>query len=187
MKQKYVFIDRDGVINKKADGAGKHKYVTRWEDFEFLPGALEALKKLKEAGYKSIIISNQRCVGKKIITRETLDDITWRMSEAIERAGGTIEKAFYCEHLSEDNCACRKPEGGLFYMAIEEMAIKSFSSKFFIGDSESDVQAGRRAGLGTILVLSGESSIDEIEKWEHKPDHIFQGLFEAVDFVLENR
>jgi D-glycero-D-manno-heptose 1,7-bisphosphate phosphatase len=184
VKDKYVFIDRDGVINKDGDGWTEYGYITRWQDFKFLPGVLAGLKKLKDAGYKSVIVSNQKCVGRGIITGKELGDITDKMSEAVRQAGGEIEKVYYCPHLDEDNCSCRKPKEGLFLRAMEELDIKSLSGKYFIGDSKRDMEAGRKAGLGVILVLSGKTRVEEAEKWEDKPDRICKDLMDAVEFIL---
>ncbi|MFH1552514.1 MAG: HAD family hydrolase [Candidatus Omnitrophota bacterium] len=184
MSEKYVFIDRDGVINKDPGGWTEYGYVTRWEDFYFLPGSLEALAKLAEAGYKSVIISNQQGVGKGYFTREALEDVTARMSREIKENKGSIAGAYYCMHKKEENCSCRKPKDGLFYMAQAGLGIKSFKGSFYIGDTERDIQAGRKAGLGTILVLSGKASREDVENWEHKPDHVCDSLLSAVGIIL---
>jgi histidinol-phosphate phosphatase family protein len=185
VSDKYVFIDRDGVINKDPAGWTDHGYVTRWEDFHFLPGVLEALKKLSDNGYKSVIISNQQGVGKGYFSEEDLKDVTARMKRAIEEAGGSIAGIYYCTHAKEEKCPCRKPKDGLFRMAQKEIGIEGFEGMYYIGDTERDIQAGKKVGLETILILSGKSSRKDVGTWDFKPDHICQDLAETVNLILE--
>ena len=184
MDQKYVFIDRDGVINKDGAGRTEYGYITVWEDFEFLPMVLEGLRKLRSSGYKCVVISNQKCVGKGIMTEDALEDLTESMCRAVENHGGRIDGVFYCTHLDEDGCQCRKPKEGLFLKARKEMGIPAFDGKYFIGDSERDMTAGKKVGLKTILVLSGKSSRADAAAWKSKPDHICVDFIEAVKIVL---
>jgi histidinol-phosphate phosphatase family protein len=181
---KYIFLDRDGVINKDPAGWTKHGYVTCWENFQFLPGVLGALKNLSDEGYESVIISNQQGVGKGYFTREDLDNVTAEMSRVIEKAGGNVTRTYYCTHAKEENCECRKPKKGLFHIAQEELGIQDFGGKFFVGDTERDMQAGKEVGLKTVLVLSGKSSREDAGDWEYKPDHICEDLAEAVDLII---
>jgi len=184
METKYVFIDRDGVINADPASRTKHGYVTEWKDFHFLPGVLEAMKILMDNGYKSVIISNQQCVGKGFVSVESLEALTLKMTEKIKKTGGDVHKVYYCPHLKEENCACRKPKGGLFFKAKEELKIECFQDKFYIGDSKHDVEAGKKAGLKTILVLSGNSKRADISSWDIQPDHVCENLLEAVQLVV---
>ncbi|MBD3426351.1 MAG: HAD-IIIA family hydrolase [Candidatus Omnitrophica bacterium] len=184
MGEKYVFIDRDGVINRDGEGRTEHGYITEWEDFEFLPGVLDALRELTEAGYENVVISNQKCVGRGLLSSDGLEALTGKMLEAVLEAGGRIRRVYYCPHLDEDDCDCRKPKAGLFKKAKEELGISSFEGRFFIGDSQRDMQAARRAGLGRILVLSGKSSRRDAERWEYEPDHICRDLLEAARYII---
>ncbi len=184
MNDKFVFIDRDGVINKDGDGWTEHGYITRWEDFRFIPGVLEAFAKFTGKGYKSVIISNQKCIGKGLMSQSALDEITENMMRSVEEHGGKISGVYHCPHLDEDGCDCRKPKEGLFLRAQKDLGIKDLEGKYFIGDSHRDIQAGKKAGLKTILVLSGKSSKKDAETWEHKPDHICEDLLEAAELVI---
>ncbi|MGD2278785.1 MAG: HAD-IIIA family hydrolase [Candidatus Omnitrophota bacterium] len=184
MGAKYVFIDRDGVINKDPAGWTEYSYVTRWEDFHFLPGVLDALKKLAEAGFRGVIISNQQGVGKGYFTEEALSDITDKMSKKIEESGGDVAGIYYCVHEKEKECSCRKPKPGLFLKAKEDLGMESLDGSFYIGDTERDIEAGQKAGLKTILVLSGKSSREDAENWVHKPDHVCEDFNEAADLVI---
>ncbi|MGA8223902.1 MAG: HAD-IIIA family hydrolase, partial [Candidatus Acidiferrales bacterium] len=129
----YVLLDRDGVINRKLSNG----YVTSWREFEFLPGVLEALHLLKENGYKSLVVSNQAAVGRKLMTAAQLSDITVRFLQQVRKNGGQIHGVYYCQHKAEDDCKCRKPRPGLLLKAQTEHRF-AFADTFLIGDSESD-------------------------------------------------
>ena len=184
MIEKVVFIDRDGVINKDPGGRTKYGYVTKWADFQFLPGVFEAFVLLKQQGYRSVIISNQQSVGKGYCSETDINDIDLKMKNEVLTAGGQISASYYCMHLKEDNCSCRKPKEGLFLKAKDDLNISSLDNMFFIGDSETDIIAGKRAGLKTTLVLSGKSQKQDTDVWELKPDYICEGLLDAVKVVI---
>ncbi len=179
--EKIIFLDRDGVISIFTP----NDFIKKWEEFKFLPDAIEGLKILTDAGYKIVIISNQSGVGKKIFTEEDLNEITENMKKILFTNGIEIYRVYYCTHTEKDNCNCRKPKPGLFLKAREEIGNIDFSKTFFIGDSEKDVIAGKTVGTKTILVLSGETkSKKETEKWEIKPDYIFKNLKESAEFII---
>ncbi|MBL7158810.1 MAG: HAD-IIIA family hydrolase [Candidatus Omnitrophica bacterium] len=181
--KKIIFIDRDGVINKDPGGWVETSYVTRWEDFIFLPGSPEALKKLCDAGYGIVIISNQGGVSKGFFTEERLAEINSKMLRALREKGVAIKKVYYCIHQASDNCECKKPKTGLFEKAEKELRIKA-AGNYFIGDGKMDVEAGSKAALKTVLVLSGKTNVEMLRDWDVKPDYIFDNLAEAVDFIL---
>jgi len=181
-QSKVVFLDRDGVINRDPEHL-KYQYVTKWKEFEFLPGAKRAIKKLTDAGYSVYIISNQAGISKGYFTMKDLKEITKKMMKEIERAGGRITEAFYCPHKTEDKCGCRKPKAGLFKKALKRGEI-DFKKTFFIGDNIRDVQAGHAIGSKTMLVLSGKVRSRNSKGWEAKPDFIKRNLLDAVEFIL---
>jgi len=183
--KKVVFIDRDGVINKDPGGWTKHSYVTRWKDFHFIRGAKAAIKLLSANGFDLIVISNQGGVSKGFFTERKLDSINSRMLKEIRKSGGMVKKTYYCVHQSSDECDCRKPEIGMFKRAAKELGIR-IKGSFFIGDGKVDVEAGHKAGLKTILVLSGKTPLSDVDEWSIKPDCIFKGLAEAARFIIES-
>lgn len=145
-----VFLDRDGVINRNRDD-----YVKSWSEFEFLPGALDALRRLAERRFRVVVVTNQGVINRGIISREVAEDINQRMAREVAANGGRIEATFYCPHRPDENCRCRKPKPGLLYRARDELDI-DLSETFFVGDHISDVEAARAAACRTsILVLSG--------------------------------
>ncbi len=143
-----VFLDRDGVINRKAP---KGDYVKRWEEFEFLPGAREALALLTLRGFRTIVVTNQRGIARGLMTEGDLTEIHRRMARELAAVGARLDAIYYCPH-EHGTCACRKPAIGLFERARDAFPDIDFSSAYMIGDSSDDMEAGRRAGCRTILV-----------------------------------
>ena len=149
-----AFLDRDGVINRKADG---ENYITCWEDFQFLPEVAYGIKLLNRAGWSVIVISNQRCVAKGLLSIETLEAMHRRMSEELGAAGAKVDGIYYCPHEKDASCNCRKPEPGMLLAAAKEHQI-DLRSSWMIGDSETDVEAGRRAGCRTAQLVANPDS-----------------------------
>jgi len=174
---KVVFLDRDGVINED-----RPDYVKSWEEFSFIPGAKEAIKTLSEAKYVIIIVTNQASVGKGIVSKIAVEEINRRMVGEIGEFGGKIQAVYFCPHKPEDNCQCRKPKTGLFKEAIKRFKINPKQS-FVIGDSSRDIEAGKKIGCRTILIVDGRISEEEIVKL--KPKFTASNLKEAVVFILE--
>lgn len=149
---KAVFLDRDGVINRKIENG----YVLEWKDFEFLPDIEGAIKLLNEKMIPVIVVTNQACVGRGLISLDKLNDINGRMMRELMQKGAKIDDVFVCPHKPEDNCDCRKPKTGLFKQAAKKYKI-DFKGSWFIGDSDSDVQAGTAMGLKTYLLGKNEN------------------------------
>jgi len=143
-----LFLDRDGVINKLID----HGYVKSWEHFEFLPGALEAIRLLSNIFGKIIIVTNQRGIGRKLMTTEELDGIHSLMLKEIKNAGGRIDKIYYCPHLVEDDCDCRKPKTGMPLQAKKDFPGIDFSRSVIAGDSRNDMEMGQGLGMTTVFI-----------------------------------
>src|SRR5271170_5837789 len=172
---KAAFLDRDGVINRKAPT--EDEYITRWEDMEILPGVVEAIALLSQAGFRVIVVSNQRCVAKGMLTTHELDAIHRRMCRELEAMGGKIDGVYYCPHEEQPPCGCRKPEPGMLFAAASEHQI-DLSSSWMIGDSEKDVEAGKRAGCRTARVLGAQIATDA------NADVLSRSLLEAVQQIL---
>jgi D-glycero-D-manno-heptose 1,7-bisphosphate phosphatase len=151
--KKATFLDRDGVINRKAP---RGLYVTRWEDMEFLPGVSEAIRRLHDAGFLIIVVSNQRCVAKGLIAVGELESVHERMRNHLAAAGATIDAIYYCPHEKEPPCTCRKPHPGMLYRAAHDHAV-DLRASWMIGDSAHDVEAGRAAGCNTALIVDPKS------------------------------
>jgi histidinol-phosphate phosphatase family protein len=143
-----LFLDRDGVINKKIDNG----YVRTWKEFEFLPGAVEALKTLSSKFSKTIIVTNQQGVGKKLMSEEDLQNIHKSMVNEIEKAGGRIDKIYFAPHLKSENSEFRKPGIGMALQAQKDFPKIDFSKSIMAGDSIHDMEFGKRAGMKTIFI-----------------------------------
>lgn len=156
--QKALFIDRDGVINVNRDD-----YVKSWDEFEFLPGAKEAIKKINDSDWLLIIITNQSPIGRGIFSPETLDKIHKLMLKELSDFGGHIDAIYYCPHHPDDNCDCRKPKPGLILKAGKDFNI-DLSASWMIGDSDSDLTAGRAAGCKVKKVTSKQPLLEIVKQ-----------------------
>jgi D-glycero-D-manno-heptose 1,7-bisphosphate phosphatase len=169
-----VFLDRDGVINRKAP---EGEYVTRWEEMQIIPNVSEAIALLNEAGFRVIVVSNQRCVAKGLITTADLDALHRRLCEVLASAGAKIDAIYYCPHEMEPSCRCRKPRPGMLFDAARAHGI-DLAASWIIGDSDIDVEAGRKAGCRTGRLLNSE------EKENGNADATAHSLREVVDHIL---
>ena len=141
-----VFLDRDGVINRRIVGG----YVTKWSEFEFLPGAMDGIVRLATRDGPIIVVSNQAGVGKGLVAVSDLAEITSRFVAAIQERGGRIDAVYYCPHTPADDCECRKRKPGLIVQAASDWQL-DLRASVMLGDSESDAAAGRAAGCAVIL------------------------------------
>ena len=180
-KQEVVFLDRDGVINRDSPD-----YIKSWSEFEFLPGSLKALKQLTLNRFLIIIITNQSVIHRKMVSKKDLDVIHDMMKKTIRSNGGEIKDIFYCPHVPEDRCDCRKPKPGLIYRAKMKYQI-DLESSIMVGDSAKDIECARNAGCGSaILVKTGNGAMAEKilkEKMIH-PDVIVPSLLEAARWII---
>lgn len=172
---RFLFIDRDGVINVE-----RGDFTTTVAEWEWAPGALEGICRLTEAGYGIIVATNQSCITRGIMTEEALTVLHNYMLGFIRKHGGDILKIYYCPHVDADNCLCRKPKPGMLFMAAEEFGI-DLSTTFFIGDMPRDKEAARRSGIRFILVENKfNRDMTELEDVEYRT----ASLLEAADIVL---
>jgi len=178
---KAVFLDRDGVINKKAP---EGDYVTCWEDFKFLPRVVEAIAQLNRAGFRVIVITNQRCIAKGLMTAAELETMHQRMSESLAERGARIDAIYYCPHEMKPICRCRKPAAGMFVDAARDYGIE-LAASWMIGDSDIDIEAGKNAGCKTARLLdeTGEDA-DAAQSPRNSGELVANSLFDAVRQIL---
>lgn len=143
-----AFLDRDGVINEKPP---EGQYVISWTDFHFLPGIAESIALLNRAGLAVIVVTNQRCVAKGLMTGAQLEAIHQQMSDSLRANGATIDGIYYCPHDYDAACDCRKPAPGMLTRAAHDREIE-LGESWLIGDSDIDIQAGRSAGCKTARI-----------------------------------
>ncbi len=175
-----IFLDRDGVICYN-----RHNYVKSWEEFAFLPGALDALRKLAQLDYATIVISNQSAIGRGLMAEETAVDINRRMQVEISQHGGRIDGVLTCPHRPEDKCNCRKPQPGLILQAARQSHL-DLAHSLFVGDALTDIQAALAAGCQPILVLTGRGA-EQRKYLDNAYAHIpvKADLAEVVDWIWQ--
>jgi len=150
-----LFLNRDGVINRPVSSG----YVLSWEQFEFIPGALDALALLASRFERIVVITNEQCVGKGLISNDQLAAIHRQMSQEIKTAGGRIDGIFVCPHLARAGCDCRKPRTGLIRQARHCFPEIDLRRALLIGDQAADIEMARTAGLPAVqLMHNGGSS-----------------------------
>lgn len=152
-----LFLDRDGVINRRiVDG-----YVTRWEEFEFLPGVLEAIKVFAEKFKYVFVITNQQGVGKGLMTMEQVDAIHDRMCAEIEAHGGLVDGILVCPQLASEPDNYRKPNPDMAYMACEICPDIDLGKTIMVGDGLTDIEFGRNAGTMTVFIGEDNPAADD--------------------------
>lgn len=145
-----VFLDRDGVINQKFP---EGQYVTRWEEFCFLPGIAEAIAVLKGAGFRVFVVTNQRCVAKGFVSLPEMDVLHHRMLSALAAADAAVDGVYCCPHDIVPPCECRKPRPGMLVAAARTHQL-DLARSWMIGDSPTDIEAGKNAGCRTVRILT---------------------------------
>jgi D-glycero-D-manno-heptose 1,7-bisphosphate phosphatase len=144
----FVFLDRDGVINRKPS---EDRTISRWEDFDILPGVEEAIARLNATGRKVIVITNQRGIALGKYTEKDLEMLHARLREHLAQHHAHIDAIYYCPH-DRGVCDCRKPGPGMFEQAFRDFPQASGINSVMIGDSISDIEAGVRLGMRTIFI-----------------------------------
>ncbi|MCE3228153.1 MAG: family hydrolase [Bacteroidetes bacterium] len=162
-----LFLDRDGVINKKLD----NDYVKHWIEFEFLEGSFEALKTLNATFGKIVVVTNQQGIGKGLYRTEDLELIHKNMLYELTYLGGRVDKVYFSPYLSSENHPTRKPGTGMALQAKKDFPEIDFSKSIIVGDSMSDMEFGRALGMKTVF-------ISEEKKQDSKIDYQFPSLLE---------
>ena len=175
-----VLLDRDGVINRN-----RSDYVKSWEEFEFLPGSLEALRMLAEQGTRVVVTTNQSVVGRGLLSRGELDRIHVRMTEEIEAHGGRIAAVLCCPHSPDDGCLCRKPQPGLLLEAVDRFQLAP-DLCYVVGDSLDDLMAAHAVGMRYVMVLTGRGlrSLLRPSGWGRRPSWVARDLKTVTHWML---
>jgi len=179
-----AFLDRDGVINID------HGYLYRWEDFEYVPGAVEAMRALHQAGYLLVIVTNQSGIARGMYTEQDFQTLSERMREHLLSEGVPLAAIEFCPHLPDGQvpayrceCGCRKPAPGMILRAARSLDVCLAQSLLF-GDKPSDIEAAYAANLGQAVILAknGEGPIADLpSQW---PALRHQSLHAAVKALL---
>ncbi len=143
-----LFLDRDGVINVRFPG----DYVKRVDEFEFLPGAVEAIARFSKQFARIIVVTNQQGIARGVYSHEDLGAIHSHMQAEIEKAGGKIERVYYAHQAASENSPMRKPGTGMAVQAQKDFPEIDFSKSIMIGDTQSDMEFGKAVGMKVIFV-----------------------------------
>ncbi len=172
-----LFLDRDGVINQRIPG----DYIKTVAEFQFLPGALEAIVEFSNHFDFIFIITNQQGIGKGLMTEKQLDEVHQHMLVAIDKAGGRIDQVYYCPKLAAQNPICRKPNPGMAHQAKADFPEIIFETSLMVGDSISDMEFGLNLGMGTAFISGKEEEADRVK--DLAIDFRLDGLMELVKLL----
>lgn len=179
VKRRAIFLDRDGVIN-----ANRPDHVKRWDEFVFLPRALDALKRIAASDFLVLVTTNQAAIARGLTTEAAVCDIHARMTAEVARAGGRIDAVYYCPHHPDENCDCRKPRTGLYMQGAREWSI-DLARSYVVGDAMADIVAAQAIGASAILVLTGRGGEQHLALKEnnHSGYQVADDLMSAVEWI----
>ena len=177
---KLVILDRDGVIN--FDSVHFIKSPAEWKA---IPGSVEAIARLTQAGYRVVVASNQSGIDRGLFDMDTLNAIHDKMQRTVKMAGGRIDAIFYCPHSADSNCDCRKPKPGML-LRIADCFSVDLPGVYVVGDSLRDLKAAAAAGAKPVLVLSGKLKSADEEKDIPEDTIVFNDLAAFVDRLLKS-
>lgn len=175
-----LFLDRDGVINQRIID----NYVCNWDEFHYIEGVLESIRKFSSIFQKVFVVTNQRGINRGLMTHRDLKNIFENMRQSIEEKGGRIDQFYYCPHLVEENCHCRKPKIGMGLQAKKEFPQIDFKKSIMVGDMISDMEFGKGLGMKTIYLTNHRPSfypsrMDVIDAY-------FPQLYDFANVLIED-
>jgi heptosyltransferase-2 len=177
-----IFLDRDGTLNQD------YGYIRSCDQFELFPGVAEALARLKQAGARLIVVTNQSGVARGLFSIGDLDAIHEKLSRLLGEAGAALDAVYYCPHHPDDSCECRKPNTGLIERAVRERQV-DLSRCYLIGDHARDIELAKRVGSRSILVTTGAvlpQHVEDLKALGFAPDLVASSFAEAVDWLLSD-
>ncbi|AKH39210.1 MULTISPECIES: D-glycero-beta-D-manno-heptose 1,7-bisphosphate 7-phosphatase [Nitrosomonas] len=176
---KLIILDSNGVINEASE-----TFITSLDEWKPIPGSLEAISRLTQAGYRVIIATNQSGIGRGLLDMTTFNAINDKMFKAVHHAGGRIDALFFCPHTEQDKCHCRKPEIGMFQEIMQRYStdLKGVPA---VGDSLRDLQAAVKVEAIPILVLTGKGEMTHANGNLPEGTQIFADLASVVDTLVK--
>jgi heptosyltransferase II len=177
-----IFLDRDGTLNPDPG------YIKSPDQFELFPGVAEALARLKLAGARLILVTNQSGIARGLLSRHNLEAIHKKLAHLLGQAGATLDGVYFCPHHPDDGCGCRKPNRGMIDQAVQERGVDLVRS-YVIGDHLRDIELAKRVGARSVLVTTGVTGLQEIEGLRDghlSPDRVAASLDEAVNWLLSD-
>jgi len=176
--KKIILIDRDGIINHKAD---RGEYIEKWDDFEFIEDTVKAMADLSQKGFKFIVITNQAGIARGMVKNQDLNFIHKKMKEVLYQSDIDIIDIYICPHHWDDNCYCRKPKPGMFFEASKKYFLR-LDQTLFIGDDPRDCVAAENAGCNSIFIGKADE-LKSITK-EELPIHVSLTLTESIHSII---
>jgi len=176
---KLIILDRDGVVNYDSD-----QFIKSPDEWKPIPGSLDAIARLNQAGFKVVLATNQSGVGRGLFDMAMLNTIHDKMNKVLAQAGARIDALFFCPHAADSDCGCRKPKPGMF----QEIGVRfnvSLAGVPCIGDSLRDLQAAAEVGGQPILVLTGKGRLTQERGSLPENTLVFADLSEAVKYVIQ--
>ena len=180
-KRRAVFLDRDGTI---AEEVGYANHISR---FVVYPFAAAAIRRLNQANLPVIVVTNQSGVARGFFPESLIGQMHDKMAAELTAGGAHVDGMYYCPHIRDDQCSCRKPLPGMLELAAREHNLEIFGS-VLVSDRYNDIQMGHDNGCRTILVLTGYGRGDyewNRAKWPRQPDHVVENLADAVEIILK--
>lgn len=176
---KLIILDRDGVINYESD-----KYVKNADEWDPLPNSLDAIANLTQLGYKIVVCTNQSGIARGLFSIEDLNNIHEKMHKMVKLAGGEISAIFFCPHVNEDKCLCRKPNSGMIHDICDRFNLEDATNIMMVGDSERDLLAIYDAGGIPVLVKTGNGK-KTLNKGRVPPGTlVFENLLEVSEYLM---
>ena len=176
---KLIILDRDGVINHDSDA-----FIKSPSEWVPIPGSLEAIARLNQAGYRVVVSSNQSGIARELFDMRTLNAIHHKMHTAAQLVGADIDAIFFCPHAADDNCDCRKPKPGMMHEIAERFDV-NLKGVPIVGDSLRDLQAGFLVGCASYLVLTGKGEKTRAQGGLPPGTKIYSDLAAVVDHLLQ--
>ena len=175
---KLIILDRDGVINHDSE-----RFIKSPAEWNAIPGSLEAIARLNQAGYRVVVATNQSGVGRGLFDMDTLNAIHEKMHSAAQAVGARIDAIFYCPHAADANCDCRKPKPGMLHRLAScfNVDLKDVPA---VGDSLRDLEAAAAVGASPILVLTGKGEGTRARERLPEGTQVFDDLAGFVDHLL---
>ncbi|MBP0130664.1 MAG: HAD family hydrolase, partial [Nitrospira sp.] len=177
-----VFLDRDGTLNYDPG------YLSSAADLKLLAGVGPALARLKRAGARLVVVTNQSGVGRGLFTLKDLEAIHARLEGLLEQEDAALDAIYFCPHHPDDGCHCRKPNAGMVERAVSELQL-DLRRFYLIGDHARDIQLAKRVGAKAVLLTSAlvdEQALEMLRAEQAMPDVVAPSMAEAVDWILED-
>jgi heptosyltransferase-2 len=175
-----VFLDRDGTLNEDPG------YLRSAAELKLLPGVASALAKLKAAGARLVVVTNQSGIGRGLFTLKDLEAVHARLQGLLEQEDAALDAVYFCPHHPDDGCRCRKPSRGMVDRAVSELQI-DLSRSYLIGDHVRDMQLAKAVGAKAVLLTQSpadEESREELRRQGAMPEMIAESMTEAVQWIL---